>query len=205
MQMYYSLSKKKLVLLSFFCWGLCLSGMAQVTFGLKGGINASKLDIDGKLAEHQLGLNLGMFVNIQRSYLFSIQPEFNYKTIASKNQRTLLSQPGKVATVKTNLQYINIPLLAKLSLGDRGIVVHLYGGPGLDFLLKGTEKVSNEREEVTDHFKSANFLLTAGVGLEVDNIIIDFRYEKGLTDITKSGGEINTQTIGLGVALILAR
>jgi hypothetical protein len=74
-------------------------------FGIKGGLNFAILYSD-PTASSKAAVNIGIFVDIKSSDKLHFQPEIIYSM-----QGTTVSQEGQTAQI--NLNYINLPLMAK--------------------------------------------------------------------------------------------
>lgn len=97
---------------------------------------------------------------------------------------------------KLNLAYLNIPILANVYL-FKGFAVKAGIQPG--FLLSAKQKSDNsatgfangskedhEEHDCKDYFNSFDFAIPVGISYEFSNIIIDARYNIGITDVYKS-------------------
>ena len=103
---------------------------AQMRAGVKGGLNVSNLYIDDVSDENaRFGFNLGVYGQILSSDAFAIQPELLFSTKDSKIEYggSLFDQ-----TVKYNLSYLDLPVLAVFKLGESA-EIHI--GPYVGYLL----------------------------------------------------------------------
>ena len=97
--------------------------MGDSRFGVKGGVNLSNFNRgDVGTQNMRIGFNLGLFTELAVGENFSIQPEL---LLSTKGNRATYGQSGGVADivgvegdVKTNLTYIDIPVLAKVTIGE---------------------------------------------------------------------------------------
>lgn len=156
------------------------TGFAQLpSFGVKGGLNLANVGGDGvEGVDYKAGLNLGAFVSIPAGPMFAIQPE------------AFFSQKGtKVGSVKSSYNYLEIPVLLKLSPSLPGDFVRpiFFAGPSAGILL-GAKR---DDVDVKDALKSADFGLTIGGGVEFGKLSADLRYNLGLSNIAKAADEVS--------------
>jgi hypothetical protein len=166
------------------------SGYSQY-LGLKGGLNFSNLNIEANEGELLLGYHAGAFLNIPLSDAFSVQPEVLFATKGSKTSYNIeiLELQGE-STLRLN--YIEVPLLGVLNLGD---VAQINFGPYLGFLstakfdLEGDFSGSEfeDTEELDqDYFRGIDYGLAVGIALNFNAIQVGARYSHGLTKIEDS-------------------
>ena len=99
---------------------------ARAQFGIRGGINLTKF-VGGDAGENEAstGLNLGMSIPLIRIGPLSIVPEVYYAEKGSKQ-----FDPTTSTTVEYGLNYIEVPVLAKLSFPLAGALRgYVTGGP----------------------------------------------------------------------------
>jgi hypothetical protein len=174
---------------------VCLSGtsvLAQNTnptarVGVKAGMNVSNLYIDDNVTDEnaRIGFNGGFYGQILSSEAFAIQPELLYSTKGTRAdyQGLFVDQ-----TVKFNLNYLDLPVLAVFKLGPSA-EIHAGGYAsyllGANFEYEGN--ISNGVDELDrDHFKSYDAGLVGGFGLNFGAAQIGARYNYGLVEIADS-------------------
>ena len=145
---------------------------AQVTFGVKAGLNISSWtgdDADG--ASSLTGFNAGGLVNIPISSMFSVQPEVTYSGEGVK------FDGGKYTT-----NYINIPVLFQYN-NPSGFFAHV--GPQIGILASAKSKPEGGGStDAKDAFKSTNFSAVIGAGYKLANGLgFNARYNLGLANI----------------------
>lgn len=86
-------------------------------------------------------------------------------------------------TETCNLSYLNIPLLANYYV-IKGLAVKAGIQPG--FLLSAKEKDDNSSEDIKSRCNSFDFAIPVGLSYEISNVVIDARYNIGLTKIYKN-------------------
>jgi len=143
---------------------------------------------------------VGGFANIQFNETFSLQPELLYIRKGGQqdleiNTTILGFFPADLSgTLKWKLDYIQIPVLLKVSIPTEGSFNPVFfAGPALSFAV--SSNLGMEISGVSEDFdigtfvKGVDFGLVFGAGLDIDVspsnfIVIDARYELGLTDWT---------------------
>lgn len=174
-----------------------ISANAQVTFGVKAGLNlstwtgsdASSTNFPGKAMK--AGLNIGAQVAIPVSSNFSVQPEAVYSM-----------QGVKVTGGTYELDYINIPVLAMYRF--HGSNFSAGTGPQIGFLTTAKAKPSGgtstdikDQLQSTDFAWAFNFAYMTNMGLG-----FNARYNLGLSTIDKGTGgtkdKVNNSVIQLG-------
>lgn len=159
---------------------------AQMRAGVKGGLNVSNLYVDEVDDENaRYGFNLGVYGQILSSDVFAIQPELLFSTKGSKVEYggSFFDQ-----TIKYNLSYLDLPVLAVFKLGESA-EIHI--GPYVSYLLGAN--ISHEGDLVTgvdeidrDHLKSFDYGLSGGFGLNFGDIQVGARYNYGLAKLADS-------------------
>lgn len=160
---------------------LGVAGAAQAQsarFGVKAGASLTSVtgkDSDG--AKSKFGFNGGVMANFALNDMFSIQPEVLYSMKGAK------SDDG--SDLRTNLNYIDVPVLAKVSTGATGLFFEL--GPQIGFLASAKNKDNNNSVDVKDAFSSVDFGYAAGLGFQsAGGAMVGLRYNGGFTNIGKS-------------------
>lgn len=106
----------------------------------------------------------------------------------------------------TRLDYISIPVFAKLSIPEKVLSPYIICGPRCDFLL-GYKDNLNSRSAMYDEFKKVILGASAGAGLEVNALIgllLEVRYNFDLVNSYNSGSftvRNNSFDVWLGVAI----
>ena len=179
----------KLLSLSFFVAALAFlnsnEASAQMRAGIKGGLNVSNLylnDIDDEHARY--GFNAGVYGQVFSTETFAIQPELLYSTRGTKAEYGGLIDE----TIKFNLNYLDLPVLAVFKLGDAAeIHVGPYAGYLLNSNISYSGDLSNGTEKVNrDNLKPFDFGVAGGFGLNFGPMQVGARYNLGLTKIADS-------------------
>ena len=181
------------------------------SFGVKGGVsfaNIIKTDNSNFQTDYNTGFNAGVFVNIPIISPLSFQPELMFSQKGYKSSRTGFLGDG---TLKQTTNWIEIPLLAKISPGSKfNIVV----GPQVSFLTKTTNKYdgtfssSQQTKYENDANKFKKSILGGVVGLGVDltsNVSLNGRYaldfQKNNENGTTETPEYKNQVFQIGLAV----
>lgn len=164
--------------------------MGDSRFGVKAGVNLSNFNRgDVGTQNMRIGFNLGLFTELAVGENFSIQPEL---LLSTKGNRATYGMSGGVpdilnveGDVKTNLTYIDIPILAKVTIGE---VFNIHVGPYASYLIganaSGDGDVFNGSNEIDrDNFKTWDYGLAAGLGVDLDVVTIGGRYNLGLVNV----------------------
>ena len=167
-----------------------LGASSQVNFGLKAGMNISTLRGDGVgKAKSLIGANVGAFVNIPVSTMFSFQPEVLYSMEGAKED---------VLNTKIMLNYVNIPLMLKYTDAS-GFFGEL--GPQIGFLTSAKSKINGNTADIKDLYKSVNFSLGIGAGFNFTSSVgVGLRYNLGLSNISEdTNDDVKTGNFSIGI------
>ena len=181
---------KKVLLLSI-CSFFLLGALSAQTFGVRGGLNLANLtgdgDDDNKM---KIGVEVGPMV------------EFNLTETIDLNVSALYSLKGsKAETIIGDFEaknnYIEIPVLAHIGLGDSGFFAE--AGPYLGLLLSADV----EDVDVKDSYKSTDFGLRLGLGYDFGGIRANAHFGLGLSNISENEDvDIKNQVIHVGLAYL---
>ncbi|OUJ73360.1 porin family protein [Hymenobacter crusticola] len=181
---------------------------STTSFGVKAGVSQAVLDgTVNQITEYKAGLHLGAFMRYRPSNHFALQPEITYSQQGSNNTVPL----GSMDIVnKTKLSYLNVPILAKVYLGD---VFNIQFGPQFGLLLSGRQvgqtgytmssssgtTYQTADVETTKDYKS-DVALCGGLGVDLKNgLIIATRINYGLTNIDNNTQSQEARTsLGFG-------
>ncbi|WP_196889305.1 porin family protein [Aureivirga sp. CE67] len=205
--------KKLLVTILLLTGGFLTSQAQEISFGVKGGINFASLTNTGTYNVSSIkDWTAGIVVEFEISDRFSIQPEVLYSAQGG-DVNFVRPNPEYMSLIdyfdaKVNLDYINVPILAKFYVVD-GLSIDI--GPQFAFLVDNniefTKTVpTNPQPTVTYHKttlpQKKSFGIDGSVGLGYkfpERIFIQGRYNFGLIDIEdieKSKNSVFQLTIG---------
>jgi hypothetical protein len=195
--------------------GYCLSLYAQTfDFGIKGGINSSKIitgsstgtnsyTLSDLRSDVKTGYNIGAFMRLGGKKLY-LQPEFLYTVKKASNEMNLNGNENFATPVSSqsfDLKSLQVPLLLGYKLINLKIVsLRVFTGPAMSVILDNSQiKLTNSGSVVVDpsvydpkNFKKNVWDWQAGGGLDIGNLVLDVRYEWGLTNVS----ELNPGKIG---------
>lgn len=173
---------KKLILLTLLITSTSLFAQNSY-FGVRGGLNSSKLRIDGSGDENKarFGFAVGAFAEYKLDFLLeylSIAPELQWSSEGSKDK-------------DLRVDYVQLPVLFKY---EAAIDFSAMLGPQLGWKV----------HEHVDVFKDFSFSMVAGAQwLFTDEFFVDVRYTHGFSDVFKNdlGVEGRNSSIQLGVGI----
>ncbi len=160
------------------------------------GMNVASLTkCDG--CDPRIGLAAGVEAEYQATDIFSVSAGLIYSMQGNKAK-----EDG--VTLTTKLDYINIPILANVYV-TKGLAVKLGVQPAFNVSDKqklSGGKASVEAEDVGA--ESFDFSIPVGLSYEFNNVVIDARYNFGVTNIAEGGDSKNSVfqfTLGYKFAL----
>lgn len=181
---------------------LSCSVQAQISFIPKGGIVITDIAADdraeGQKAKMGLVVGAGFNLPVIEDFL-SVQPEFLYIQKGTAYEADL----PVVGNVKSRItvNYLEVPLLAKISFGSDAVKAYVNAGPSLGFGLGGKleTEIGNEDDEAELTFGNGDdddfnnrFDLGAqfggGIGFQAGpgDLLLDVRYGLGLSNLNKT-------------------
>lgn len=193
--------------------GMAVTTEAQtVSFGSRLGANLSTLRvIEGEKMFHSgyseaygyiTGAQFGAVVNIGLSDRFSIQPELLYSQKGHKVRSYFIEDDDlEDMRAKLRMNYLEVPVLAKLSFGNKKLQFFLTAGPSVGYWVSGRSewayagleenKAYVFRKDYKHGLKENRLDVGANVGFGVayplgtGKLNLDVRYGLGLSDISK--------------------
>lgn len=180
--------KKLLVLLVLLGLGSIVYAQG-ISFGIKGGLNIPKVtgaDVSVYLdnLKSNNGVAAGVYFSIGLLPNISIQPEMLY---SQKGFKTSYDFYGEMHEEKLRINYMEIPVLAKLSFGTI-VVPYVLAGPY--FAAKIGTKYAETVDSITTISTNENSLadldigLTVGAGIQIPiKVSVEARYSMGLRSI----------------------
>lgn len=177
-----------------------LAGVASAqlmpSFGVKGGVNFSNVNLDDLDSSSRTGFTGGLFANLTYPGMH-LQVEALYTTKGCK-EGTLTGN----TKFDYSLHAIQIPVLAKFKLPIPAVAPSIYAGPAIAFTVKSEYEDSlGNTVDIKDDTESSVWSVVFGFDLTlVDRLILDFRYDLGLSAVSKSaftdlGKDIKDRTL----------
>ena len=158
---------------------LPLPALAQgVGIGAKFGRLFSSLsgaDVDGDF-ENRTGWIGGLFIGGNRAGRVGVGVDILYARKGANEKGTDLV---------VNLDYLNVPVYARINVGSASRSrASVYGIAGLDLNFLIRSKLSTG-EDIKENFKSADYGLALGLGVEITRFLVEGRYTRGFGSIAK--------------------
>jgi hypothetical protein len=158
--------------------GVASAAQAQsARFGVKAGASLTSFtgsNTDG--LKNKFGFNGGVMANFALNDMFSVQPEVLYSMKGTKFDGG--------GDLRLTANYIDVPVLAKVSTGATGLFFEL--GPQVGFLASAKLKDDSNSVDAKDGYKSVDFGYAAGLGFQAESgPMVGLRYNGGFTSIDK--------------------
>jgi hypothetical protein len=165
---------------------LCLIGLLQAQndngFGFRGGLNynangdyLSAAQTNAENSDRNIGYHIGIFGKIGRKWY--VKPELVYTKTKSDYTNASL-----------NIQKLDAPLLVGVEFFR---FLNVFGGPSLQYILESDYNNISIDNIKSDFTVGLNF----GVGVTINKIGIDVRYERGFTENEGTFIENNTNVL----------
>jgi hypothetical protein len=200
------LAMKKLCLIACgFCAllsGLSTDAAAQgkIALGLRAGVNIANVSLDpgldgGNTKSARMGFLFGGIFEYAINNMIALQAQPAYCQRGYKLESTEFI-PTLTGTIK--LDYIEVPVLVKLTFGSTEFKPYVFAGPNIAMLLSAKSKVEmggqSQENDFKDNVKSTDLGLDVGAGvsywLKADmGLYLDARYSLGLTNLSKDSSE----------------
>ncbi|MCX2681478.1 porin family protein [Galbibacter sp. EGI 63066] len=193
---------KKLLLVAVATIGFVFVSQAQeVKFGVKAGINIANLTGADEDIDARTSLHIGGVVEFPFSEKFALQPELLF---SSQGAKVSESEEGNSYERKLKLNYLNIPVMAKLYL-TKGF--SLEAGPQAGFLLSAKDKweatfgtSESYEDDIKDQLKEIDLSFNFGLGYKLENgLFFSGRYNLGFSDISDFEEEGDDDKVKNGV------
>ena len=165
---------------------LCCSAPAFAEgfqMGVKGGINFAdvKFNQSGTTSARWFPL-VGAFAILPPHWGVSLQPEVLY---SMKGARL----GGKGAPTSLMLDYLEMPMLGRVSMTAFGRRIYVVGGPAFGLRVRARTRAEfsgvTEEIDISDELRRFDLGIAGGGGVELGALVFDARYTFGLTDIDK--------------------
>ena len=201
-----TLIKKISLTLTFSLFSIFL--FSQGSFGVRAGLTIpnQNFEQDGVdiSFDANLGLALAVFMELEISDNFAIQPELAFM---QKGTKIELEFFGETVTNKFRLNYLDVPILAKAKFGNESIAAYVAAGPSFGFAISGSNEADGEKEKIEEWDDFNRFELGAviaggaGIPLEDGQVLFDLRYFFGLSNLDASDEDITATNNGIGISV----
>jgi hypothetical protein len=165
-----------------------------VEFGIKGGLSFANIPQLAEFFEDQgaddvgsrTGAVFGAHVAFDLTDGIAIQPEVLFTQRGFQGEA-----PFDLGDFAAELDYLDIPVLVRLGAGDSGLT--LVAGPSFNFNVRATGTAEDQDDEdLGDDIEDLDIGLVFGAGYYGTVLIIEGRFEEGLTKVaTFSGSDTN--------------
>ncbi len=179
--------KSKFGLLLFMSLLISVSSYGQFRFGIRGGMNSSKMKTKDVFVTSKyrinypdnasLGYHVGLVSQIQL-FNFFVQPELLYSVARNDINIYNLSSPSETEVIEQKLNRIDIPIL----LGMKMNALKFEVGPVVTFLISDV----SDLKKITSYdmqLNRATIGFQVGAGLDVGRLALDVKYEGNLSRI----------------------
>ena len=163
-------------------------------YGFKVAVTSADQSYENQFAPHlqtkrRIGFNFGAFIEWLNLPVLSVLTQVEYAQKGMGLDFVITDAdptPISVTTLYSRLDYLSIPILAKLRLQSQTVSPYFLLGPRADFLL-GFKSDEDIFKSVYDEFNRTGFGGTAGIGLETERFLpvpcqVEFRYNFDLKD-----------------------
>jgi len=157
----------------------------EISFGVKGGVNFATVNGDGfDSPDSRTSFHVGALAEFPLADIFSIQVEALYSGQGFEYETPAIPFVTEGGKVEYQLDYINVPVLAKVYL-FKGF--SLEAGPQFSFLVNeelDSAPEDNDGDTNTDSAKDFEFGFAGGVTFQTDmGLFATARYNQGVTEI----------------------
>ena len=175
------------------------TAMAQINFGIKGGLNLTKIDEKAFKDEFRYCYHVGGFAEIGLGKKFGIQPEVLFNQYETKVDTSLVNIWNPLKTDQdAKLNYLSIPILINYKLAN---IITLQAGPQVGVLISQDKNLLENGQEA---FKTGDFSLLGGATINISKLRFTGRYFVGLNDIGDVGNQNEWKNQGWQLSLGLA-
>ncbi|MDB4199360.1 PorT family protein [Polaribacter sp.] len=180
---------KKVILMILLAFACSQTATAQIDFGVKAGLNYNSESIQSVSqdvftgAESKTGYHAGVWLRFKLPIIgFYLRPELVYTNLENE----LLYKGSQ--TTSYSFQKIDIPVLIGKKFFGIG---NVFAGPSFQYLLKSDFSLNDISEVDTDGFSVG---MQFGAGIELGNLGIDVRWERGLNTVESTFLNVSTNT-----------
>lgn len=208
---------------------LATVSFSQVRFGAQvignaGSASVKSEDLSNFKKPMQIGYGAGVVAEVPLQNNFCVRSSLNFLQKKSSVEFTTTEVAGKTSTIKSTLNYLELPVNLVYKIPMNGMSVYFGAGPSFGYGISGkmkyqgylaTEGVVVPVNETTDAFKKEDnggaglkrFDLSANVnaGLQLDNgVYVNAGYLAGLSNLGDAGdGKYKNRGILLTVGFLL--
>lgn len=170
------------------------AAQAQFSYGAKLGIGFPQLR-DDDIGSQRITLSVGFAGGLKISDVFQLVADVGFQRKGNKFDNPFTeTNADSTYVLKTNLDYINIPLCLKVNLG-RSSKFYFQAGGYYGYLVHAnfTGKLGEKmvkRENIIDGLERSDYGIVLGGGIETPirpgfGVVLDVKYQIGMRDINK--------------------
>lgn len=176
----------------------------SINFGIRAGFNSSmfmvsKLQINDHTIDeiqnnYKNGYLLAFFTRFNIKNHF-IQPELSYNINKSeiafdKQENSDLKEEVTYSSIKSTIHSFDLPILYGYNfVKSFPYSMAIFGGPKFRYLWKNkcdTEFQNFDQQNIREKLHPINVGIVIGIGVTISQLFFDFRYEQGITNLSKS-------------------
>ena len=165
---------KKVLTLIVMAVAFAMPSKAQVSFGVKGGLNLTNMTIDKNNLEDLFKNKAGFFAGVTVKVGLPLVPGLAFDGAALYDQREgdidVVNPSGNKTTEKLKSQSIQVPINVRYEIGlGESANVFIFAGPQFGFNIGDKTKSLSEFKEVSGEWtlKSSNFSANVGLGFTI--------------------------------------
>ncbi|WP_375585444.1 porin family protein [Cyclobacterium xiamenense] len=150
----------------------------EFSIGPKIGISQGNLSVTGasfSKGNEKLGYHAGAFARLGGNRIF-IQPEILYTNTGGEFEDL---QSGGQISYTASFERIDVPLMAGFKFAN---FFRIQAGPSLTFILDNELTAQNPALSIDSDPNTTTLGYQAGIGLDIANMILDFKYEGALAN-----------------------
>lgn len=165
--------------------------------------------------ETDLGIQAGIVLMVYSSDLFALQPELMFTQVKGSGQKLVVSETDSVRSgLYYDLKYWQVPLLGRFSFGNK-VRASVFTGPTIGLLwqksasfeqntFRFSGESSAEKSDLSAIVHDFNISLTLGAAVEYNNVFVEFRYDRGLTNVlSHEGSSFGTRNLSVSGGYVL--
>ena len=164
--------------------------VGQFTLQPKAGINISTITGDGDQKA-----KIGLVAGVEAEYGIAEKFGIAFGALYSMEGYRLADYAGTDKSLKCNLDYINIPILAQF-YPVKGLAIKAGVQPAFNVRHKAS---FDGNTSTIDGVQGFNLSIPVGLSYEISNFVIDARYNIGITKIYKDADQGRNSTISITV------
>ena len=188
-------------ILVFFLAIMAFQNSTAQRWGVKTGANLTTIRTDEQSIDYnaKVAFFLGVLAEFEVADRVYIQPELFFSQQGANYYTPTCFLCPSGPSGKVNLNYLNIPVMAKFKLSD---AFFIEAGPQAGILLSAKWKEDGQaREDIKDEIKSTDFGAGLGVGFEFDSgLFLGARFNYGFNNISElANTNIHNSVLSLSI------